>query len=105
MLLVLVGLLGLATIGGRLATDLHGAAADADFFRSNLVTTLVAVMLTWLAASRGPTRARRPWRWLALAFTVLLVSLIAASVSAVLNGGPPSAAANLAVLICRLVRL
>ncbi|GAA2521411.1 putative bifunctional diguanylate cyclase/phosphodiesterase [Winogradskya humida] len=100
--LSVVLLFGLFVSSARVVTQPQGAEANADFFRSFLVTSLIATVMAWIAACKGPAAARRPWRWIAIAFTVLLAPQPLAVVVAVLYDGLPLWSI-MAVLICRLV--
>ncbi|WP_305789225.1 putative bifunctional diguanylate cyclase/phosphodiesterase [Symbioplanes lichenis] len=73
MALGVVVLVGVVLVAARLITDPQGQAANVEFYRSYLITSVVATVVTWIAAGRGPADARRPWRWIALGFTALLV--------------------------------
>jgi diguanylate cyclase (GGDEF)-like protein len=81
-----VVLVTVVTVTGWLVADPRGAAADHAFYLLYLVTSGIACGLLWRAAFRGVARARRPWRWAAVAYTVLVLPQPIAIVDAVLHG-------------------
>ncbi|MFD0516594.1 hypothetical protein [Paractinoplanes durhamensis] len=59
-LLIIIGLAAAATVGARIVTNPQGALANAEFFRSYLITSVVTTALCWVAAFRGrPPHAAR----------------------------------------------
>ncbi|MFI5936833.1 putative bifunctional diguanylate cyclase/phosphodiesterase [Actinoplanes sp. NPDC051494] len=87
VVLALLG--GLIVSAARLVTQPRGWEANADFYRAFAVTSLIVTVLTWVAAFRGSASARRPWRWIAVAFTVLLLPQPLPVIGAALDGAAP----------------
>src|SRR5262245_39758303 len=83
---LVIALVGVFVIAARLITDPHGQEANAEFYRSYLITSGLAMVLAWVAAFKGPPDARRPWRWIAVAFTVLVLPQLLAVAVAVRYG-------------------
>ncbi|MEU4235907.1 EAL domain-containing protein [Actinoplanes sp. NPDC026619] len=102
VMLVILGLVTLATVGLRIVAEPGGAAADAEFYRSYLITSVVTTTFSWIAAFRGPARMRRSWRWFAIAFTAMLLPQPFSVVMAATHQGHLPMSGVLAALVGRL---
>ncbi|MET3425507.1 diguanylate cyclase (GGDEF)-like protein [Actinoplanes tereljensis] len=101
-LLMIIGLAAMATVGVRIVTDPQGDDRSAEFFRSYLLTSILTTTFCWIAAFRGPAAARRPWRWIAIAFTAMLLPQPYSVVMAATHEGKLPLSGILAALTGRL---
>jgi diguanylate cyclase (GGDEF)-like protein len=101
--LLAVVLSAVVMVAGWLVADPQGTGADRAFYLLCLATSVAAGGLLWRAAVKGTAKARRPWRWSAMAYAVLALPQPIAIADAALHDGVIHAGSVIAVLSGRML--